>query len=159
MIDDLLEDFIKIYKYIISNDNLSRNGKPSHDVFQDLLYELASKYSLECKKEYVGVKWYNSEKNAWRRGRIDIAYFKEGEPFLILEIDSGLKGHSVRKLKANNQFKYRVWYCYNKKANTKEYYELLDKIDPEREIIYITKNDNDVSMLSNNKYEVTVNDK
>ena len=144
MINEILNDFIKIYNYIIDKKLTNAEGVPNHDIFQDLLYKLATKYNLECKKEYSGVLWYNKEKKAWRRGRIDIVYFKDGEPYLSLEIDSKLKGHSIKKLKANKQFKYKVWYCYNSRVNTKEYYDLLDKIDPEKDIIYITKDDKEI---------------
>jgi len=140
MIDNIIKDILKIYYNIIINKSLcgNRGYYPKHDILQEELYKLANKYNLSCQKEYVGIKFYDKEKNKIFQGRIDLAYYLNNNPYIALEIDCGLKGTSIKKLIANKNFKYRIWFCYNRKIKTNKYYKLINTYDKNKELIYIT---------------------
>ena len=140
MIESIKNDILKIYDEIIEKGQLSGMGYPNHDIFQNRLKEIATKYNLTYQTEYVGKKFFDVDKGKYKSGRIDIVYFKYNEPYMALEIDMGLKGSSIKKLVANDDFKYRIWFCYNRKVNTKDYFDLINRLDTKKEIIYLTKN-------------------
>lgn len=140
MIENIKKDILKIYDEIIENKQIGKIGYPDHDLFQERLKEIAYKYNLTYKTEYVGKRFFDVDKQKYKKGRIDIVYFKNNEPYLSLEIDMGLKATSIKKLIANDEFKYKMWFCYNRKVNTEEYFNLIDKYDKNKEIIYLTRN-------------------
>ena len=132
MIESIKNDMLRIYDEIVENGQLREMGYPNHDIFQDRLKEIATKYNLTYKTEYVGKRFFDIDKNKYKKGRIDIVYFKDNEPYIALEIDCGLKGTSIKKLIANNDFKYRIWFCYNRKVNSEEYFNLIDRLDTKK---------------------------
>lgn len=140
MIENIKSEILKIYDEIIESKQIGKIGYPDHDLFQERLKEIAIIFNLTYKTEYVGKRFYDKEKMKYKKGRIDIVYYKNSIPYLALEIDMGLKGSSIKKLIANNDFKYRIWFCYNRKVNTQEYYDLINKYDENNEVIYLTRN-------------------
>lgn len=139
MIENIKTDILKIYNYMYDHNKIKKLGYPDHNLFQLYLKQLANKYKLTCKTEYF-TKFYDKEKERYYKGRIDLAYYKNNKPYLILEIDCGLKSTSIKKLLANKEFKYKIWFCYNKNINTEKYYNLINKLDINKEIIYLTTN-------------------
>lgn len=73
-------------------------------------------------------------------GRIDIVYYKENIPYISLEIDSGLKKSSIKKLLANNQFQYRIWFCYKRDIDLNKYNSIIEIYDQNKELIYLLPN-------------------
>lgn len=138
MIESIKKDILKIYNHMIDNKEIGKIGYPDHDKFQEYLKLIANRYDLTYKTEYVGNRFYDNEKDKYYTGRIDIVYYKDNKPYISLEIDCGLKGTSIKKLLANKEFIYKIWFCYNKKVNTKDYYNLINRLDKDREIIYLT---------------------
>ena len=137
-VQSIINDIMTIYTTMMDTKQLSKMGYVNHDKFQHYLTFLAEKYNLSYETEYNGKLFYDKFKQKTYSGRIDIVYYKNGEPYISLEIDSGLKGTSIKKLIHNHEFPYKLWFCYNKKANTKDYFDLIHKIDENRDVIYLT---------------------
>ena len=141
-IQSFIEDIKKIYAGLASKNYQNHKNKINHTEFQWALFQLGSKYNLQSQKEYRGRLFLNID-NPEKHiiGRIDNVYFKNGKPFIALEIDSGMKGHSIKKLYANKQFPYRIWFYYGKNPDIVKYETKLDKYDKNREIIFLTPDD------------------
>lgn len=87
------EKVINICNNLLENNMVRKLGIVNHDIFQEKLVQLGEKYNLEVRAEYCGVSFYDDELRKNKRGRIDLAYFKNGISLIALEIDSGLKSH------------------------------------------------------------------
>lgn len=131
------EDIKNIYEELVKNNIVRKLGIVNHDIFQDELFKLGKKYGLNAKKEYCGKYFIDSDTDKKKRGRIDLVYYKDTLPYIALEIDSGLKKSSVKKLLANDDFKYRIWFCYKKDMNRTEYNSIIDVYDKNKELIYL----------------------
>lgn len=131
------KDILNIYDDLIENNVVRKLGIVDHDLFQDKLFQLGTKYNLIADKEYSGISFCDSDTGKNKRGRIDLVYFKNNEPYIALEIDSGLKKSSVKKLVANNHFKYRIWFCYKKNMDVFKYQEIIKRYDANKELIYL----------------------
>lgn len=130
-------DIVNIYNNLLENNVVRKLGIVDHDIFQEKLVQLGTKYNLEVETEYCGVSFYDDESEKRKRGRIDVVYFKNIIPLIALEIDSGLKKSSVKKLVANKKFQYRIWFCYKKKMDMGKYLELIKTYDTKKELIYL----------------------
>ena len=131
------KDILNIYDDLIENNVVRKLGIIDHDLFQDKLFQLGTKYNLIADKEYSGISFCDSDTGKNKRGRIDLVYFKNNKPYIALEIDSGLKKSSVKKLVANNHFKYRIWFCYKKNMDVFKYQEIIKRYDANKELIYL----------------------
>lgn len=139
-LESFKNDIIKIYEEMKINSEFGTGGYPDHDKFQYYLTKLANKYELTFKTEYVGKRWFYKKTNKWRKGRIDIVYFKDGIPYISLEIDSHIKENSLQKLVNNDDFKYKIWFCYNESAGKSyEWEEIINRVDTKNNIIYLYK--------------------
>ena len=140
IIKNIKNDIINIYNYMYDNNELELLGYPDHDILQEKLYNIQYKYEyITCEKEY-SIKYYDKDKNKNKRGRIDLAYYYKGNPFILLEMDCGIKPTSIKKLLYDKNFKYKMWFCYNQYVNTEKYYEVIYNLDKNNEIIYLTAN-------------------
>lgn len=131
------KDITNIYNELFENNVVRKLGIVNHDIFQTRLFELGAKYNLEVKTEYCGVSFFDEDLQRRKRGRIDLVYYQDEVPLIALEIDSGLKKSSVKKLVANKNFKYRIWFCYKKKMDMKKYLDLIQANDKQNELIYL----------------------
>ena len=136
-IESFCKDVISMYNELIENNVVRKLGIINHDILQEKLLSLGTKYNLKTKTEYCGISFLDSDTNKKKRGRIDLVYYKDDIPLIALEIDSGLKKSSVKKLVANRIFKYRIWFCYKKNLDMLKYTEVINTYDPERELIYL----------------------
>lgn len=113
-VEKLKQEILDIYHDLKENNIVRKLGLIDHDVFQERLKQLGDKYSFEVITEYCG-KWFTDIDTLKRkRGCIDVTYFYKTKPFVAIEIDSGLKKSSLKKLSANNNFKYKIWFCFIK---------------------------------------------
>ena len=137
MINDFCNEVVKIYDELVENNVVRKLGIINHDIFKEKLYQLGNKYNLLAKKEYCGIRFKDIDTDKIKRGRIDLVYYKDNIPYIALEIDSGLKKSSVKKLVANNNFKYRIWFCYKKNLNMCDYKKVINTYDNNKELIYL----------------------
>ena len=83
IIKNIKNDIINIYNYMYDNNELGLLGYPDHDILQEKLYNIQYKYEyITCEKEY-SIKYYDKDKNKNKRGRIDLAYYYKGNPFIL----------------------------------------------------------------------------
>ena len=66
-----------------------------------------------------------------------MVYFQNENPLIALEIDSGLKKSSVKKLVVNKKFQHRIWFCYKREMDMGKYLELIKTYDKKNELIYL----------------------
>lgn len=131
------KDILNIYDDLIENNVVRKLGIVDHDIFQERLVQLGTKYNLEVETEYCGVPFYDNESEKRKRGRIDVVYFQNENPLIALEIDSGLKKSSVKKLVVNKKFQHRIWFCYKREMDMGKYLELIKTYDKKNELIYL----------------------
>lgn len=137
-INKLKQEILDIYNDLKRNNTVRKLGLIDHDVFQIRLKELGIKYGFEVVTEYVG-KWFtDSDTRKSKRGRIDVTYFHKNKPFIAIEIDSGLKKSSLKKLSANNIFQYKIWFCYKNNLDMQKYKNTIDKYDIHKDIVCFT---------------------
>lgn len=139
-LDLFCKDIINIYEKLIEENVVRKLGIVNHDIFQEELFKLGGKYGLSAQKEYRGRSFVDIDTNKKKRGRIDLVYYKGSMPYISLEIDSGLKKSSIKKLLANNKFQHRIWFCYKKDIDINKYNSIIDTYDTNRELIYLLPN-------------------
>lgn len=130
-------EVIKLYKKLEKEKKYNTLGIINHDEFQLRLLKLGEIYGFAAKKE-IRVEFNKVEDSATKGGFIDVVYYQNGISVLAIEIDSGIKRTSVKKL-VDFDAQYRVWFCYKKDLlqNIQKYKEVIDAFDPDNKVLYL----------------------